>query len=467
MAQQFGAITDNSILYHVSSRTIGIGELGGKVIHARALGQREHGVCRTFGLCGAAGYLALTTPTMSTRNGDHVKLRDGWLYLITCSTHFTMMLVVFAVSRELAEEGRGLAFMGLTGAVIAASLAVSCLLGGRLSDRFGRRRLIIFGCVLMIVVPPIAGARWYLLAYLLAGIGGGAIFPALTAWLTSGTSPRSNWSRVSGRLVVFCVAWNLGILSAQITGGILYDIDRLAPFIAAMLVGLVNLGAAIMASPIPLIHPDFDIDEHGDHFDHRARSATFARLAWIANLAGAFSMSMVLHLLPRLVVDIGIPPDAHGFMLATMRLLVMGVYLLMYGLNFWHHRFSTALVSQLIAVLGLTLIALAGNAPILWLGLAGLAQLMGYNYFASLYYTTSGSTEEQRGAATGIHEATIAAGFTLGSTIGGLVGQHTDLRAPYALSAAVILALALVQLTVYLRRNRVLGVLTIHDSRNS
>ena len=32
---------------------------------------------------------------------------------------------------------------------------------------------------------------------------------------------------------------------------------------------------------------------------------------------------------------------------------------------------------------------------------------------------------------------------------------------------ALILALALVQLTVYLRRNHVLGVLTIHDSRNS
>ncbi len=79
-------------------------------------------------------------------------------------------------------------------------------------------------------------------------------------------------------------------------------------------------------------------------------------------------------------------------------------------------------------------------------GLVGLAQLVGYNYFASLYYSTTGVTEERRGTASGIHEFTLSIGFAAGAMGGGFLGHFAGNRAPYRLAAAFILVLLIVQL---------------------
>ena len=80
------------------------------------------------------------------------------------------------------------------------------------------------------------------------------------------------------------------------------------------------------------------------------------------------------------------------------------------------------------------------------MGLVSLAQLMGYNYFASLYYSTTGVTEERRGAASGMHEFTLSVGFAAGAAGGGMFGQFFGIRAPYQLAAAFIFALLILQL---------------------
>ena len=190
------------------------------------------------------------------------------------------------------------------------------------------------------------------------------------------------------------------------------------------------------------------------NLEHRANSAIFSRLAWQANLGGAFAISMMFHLFPLLMVELEIPAREHGSLLALNRTVVILTYLLMYRVQVWHHRFFTAALSQILAVVCLLVLAAADSRLDVIIGLVGLAQLLGYNYFASLYYSTTGASEEQRGAASGMHEFTLAVGIAAGATIGGLVDQFGSSRAPYQLAAFVILFMLLVQTLSLLRINR-------------
>jgi hypothetical protein len=95
------------------------------------------------------------------------------------------------------------------------------------------------------------------------------------------------------------------------------------------------------------------------------------------------------------------------------------------------------------------------NALTCWrigLGLAAINLLRGYNYVASLYYSTAGGGPKRQGLASGIHEATLALGFAMGSIAGGLFAWVAEAfsdvlpplliqRSPYVLAIAAIVVL--------------------------
>jgi MFS family permease len=197
-----------------------------------------------------------------------------------------------------------------------------------------------------------------------------------------------------------------------------------------------------------------DISYSAEHSNLQGISSAFARLSWIANLAGTFAISMIIHLFPRLAVDLSVPADYHGSMLAGARLVTIATYLLMHHSHFWHYRFSTSLVAQFIAVGGLALLIVADTIPELALALAAISLLGGYNYFASIYYSSTGGTDEKRGFASGMHEATLGVGIAAGSFFGGLFGTFSGKRGPYILALAVFLFLIAVQIIIYLRHVR-------------
>ena len=376
-----------------------------------------------------------------------MQLKRRMAYLIPWLTDFAGMLVIFTVGRDMAETNRSFLEMGLIGAIASLALGASSLVCGHLSDRFGRRRLIVVGSILVSISCALAWLRYYTLTYAVLGIGSGMIYPALVSWLTQGRRSAQAASSISRALIVFCLAWNLGMMAGQFFGGWLFEIDRLWPLRAAFGLAVVNLLAiTVMHRPDPTGSEPIHCDQL---LSRAALAGAFARLAWIANIGGAFSMSMVLHLFPKLAVSLHVPAEQHGTIVATMRLAVIGVYLLMHRVSFWHFRVTTALISQGIAAAGMVLLSFATTIAQLWLALVALAQLCGYNYFASLYYSTSGSTDAHRGAASGIHEATLALGFAAGSAVGGAIGQWFGAQAPYGFAAALIVVLACVQMRMY------------------
>ena len=372
---------------------------------------------------------------------------------------FALFTLVFAVGRHLADGNAGLLKMGVMGAGFFGALGVSGLVFGRLSDRFGRRRVLTAGSLFLIITLvgnalTIADGEVLYTWYWLSGLAVGAVYPPAYSWLSETDDAKPEARRIGRTIIWFCLSWNLGIISGQIAGGWLYPFAVVAPVYLGIVLAVINFVLWQIAASMrrgngaPARAPAVSRTED------QLLSRQFVKLAWLANLGGAFSMTMIFHLFPQVAVELGVPPGKHGLIVGITRFITICTYLLMWRFSFWHLRFATALGSQLLAVAGMITIALAAKPIWLVAGLVGLAQLTGYNYFASLYYATHGSTDEQRGTASGLHEATLAIGFAAGSAIGGWVGHHTTSRAPFVLGATVIAGLAIIQCAIYWFRVR-------------
>jgi MFS family permease len=372
------------------------------------------------------------------------------LYVICVLTDFASFVVIFAVSRGLAESHVETWYLGMVGAGISFAAGIASALGGLLAHRFDGRVVFLAGASLIVqgvAVCALTEPRSYLFLanYWLVGVGLGFLYPVLIGWLNQGDDPHTNHSGVSRTLIVFCIAWNIGMMSGQLTAGSLFSRGPHWIYGTALAAALVNFLLAVIAVrrvvPLSLSLSSSTPPEP----TALELAAGFKRLSWIGNLGGVFGGSMVIHLLPDLAVSIGVQPENHGVLLACWRVVIIATYLLMHLSAFWHYRLSASLGSQFLAVVGLVVIARAESAETLLIGLALLGQLVGYNYFSSLYYSTAGSSHESRALAAGIHEATLAFGMAIGTIAGGLLGSWVNHRMPYMMAAGVVVVLMALQ----------------------
>lgn len=380
------------------------------------------------------------------------------LYLITLVTDFAGILVVFTVSRHLAEQNASSIFIGSIGALYAAAATVSNAFAGPLADRLGLRLVAVTGATMLLAAVGALVALnplgWpYFAAYALSAAALGLIYPPVISWLAQGRTDKSLRRAYFG----FCIAFNVGVLSGQMAGGWLFEGGGAAwPLLAALLLVAFNLVLMLCAKRPPASNGEARSDKVETPPPEQALSATFARLCWIANFGGTFAFSIVIYLFPKLSVALGVPAGEHGMLLGLSRMVGLSTFCLMYLSTFWLHRFSVALVSQALGILGLVGLATAQSQLSLLLGLAGLSVLVGYNYYAGLYYSTAGRPDEQKSSGGGIHEATLALGLAGGSLCGGAAGSYGGDRAPFWLAAGVLTVLAVVQIVLY-RRSRISG----------
>ncbi|MEE3286115.1 MAG: hypothetical protein VX311_16150, partial [Planctomycetota bacterium] len=148
---------------------------------------------------------------------------------------------------------------------------------------------------------------------------------------------------------------------------------------------------------------------------------------------------------PRLAVSLEIPAQDHGVVLGVGRAAVMGVYCLMHVVPAWHHRFRYSAMAQLLGLGGMVLVCVGRTSVALALGVVLLSVLLGYNYFASLYYNRVGHDDRRKGAAFGLNEAFLSLGAGGGSLLGGWAATEWGQRAPFQLAAVLIAAALVVQ----------------------
>ena len=377
------------------------------------------------------------------------------LYLITYLSDFSFFLVIFTVSRDLAEMNTSLLKMGIIGGGCSLAYAISSLIFGSLSDRLGRRRIIFVGLILTLLnslgcffLNPVN--QIYFLFYWGFSASIGLIYSPLIAWLNQDQDSHAKSFLIQKSLIRFCFSWNMGLICGQLTGGFFFPFGRQWPLFLAVILILAKI-ILLTFSGKCLLLAQKSKDTKDINIESREVAKGFTTLSWLSNLSGAFSMSMIIHLFPMLAVSLNIPSQLHGSILASMRLTALLTYFLMYRSQFWHYRYSFSIMIQFIGIVGLVFIIKANTLWTLIVGLSGVALLTGYNYFSGLYYSSASRSDASRGFSCGMHEATLGLGFAAGAIGGGFVGSLAGTRSPYQLGILVILVLMIIQLIIYFR----------------
>lgn len=400
-----------------------------------------------------------------SQNWDMKIPRASTLYLISGLTDYSLTMFIFTVTRHSAEVGATLFELGILGAAFSLTFAVTGPTAGRISDAWGRQRVVILGACIQIIVLTISSwvlASWslgqsYSSLYFLSGIAGlavGMIYPPVIALLTEGKSPALQEAKISQALFRFCIAWNLGMILGQTTAGWLFSINHALPLAVGAFPMMVVVGLALKRRESQSQNAETPVERSSSHLLTPPPARTFVYMGWTANLAGAFSVSTILYLFPHLTAQLGISAVVHGIMLAIHRMTVMLIYWLMYVVTFWRYRLSTSLLAHSFAIVGLCWLALGNTVPALTTGLILVSVLVGANYFASLFYSTTGFEDRRKGMASGMHMSSLGIGFGAGGILGGILGTWLGSRVPYYFCALVLGLSATAQITIYLFARR-------------
>jgi MFS family permease len=369
------------------------------------------------------------------------------LYAASLLMDMSVAGVMFAVSRRAAELGASAGALGLLASAWLGPYVVVSLVSGRLSDRWGRRRVALIGpvvtCVITVLCAFITDVNWLVAITAVFGLGLGCYWPPLMAWITDGAIG----AELHRRLTRFGVAWNIGLfLGFGLTGYVFKHWPVLAFILPAsallLIVALLLLakpGAASSSAQIA-----------ATALERPPAGRGFRKTGWLANFGVQLATAGATAIFPQLATHLGIAADAHGGLLAVARAAALTMIIALQLLTFWHSRLWPLWLAQALCVGAVASLGWLSHAGIFIVAFAAMGAVTGYSYQASIYFTLDEMNE--RGKGTGFHEAFLASGMLIGPVLGGWAGNAFGLRAPYfACAAALVLGLA-AQVAVVLRQ---------------
>lgn len=344
--------------------------------------------------------------------------------------------------------------IGLLVAVYSAAQLLFSPLWGRLSDRFGRRPILIIGLVGSAVSYLIFGyARSLLVLFIsriMAGVGGANI-PVAQAYIADITDPEDR----AGSMGLIGAAFGLGFIFGPALGGLLAPISLEAPGVAAAALCFGNAILAVFWLPESL--PE---DQRGRLAKEEGRTAAPVTLR---DLRLALSSPAVLHLLllsflvtlsfssmhptfPLFAeLRLGVGERTVGYLFAFMGV----VSAIMQGglVRQLVPRLGEANLVRLSAlpfVAGFLVIASATAMPVLLLGLGLLALGFGGMTPSLVSLLSQVAADELQGGVLGVGQSVGALARIVGPVTAGFVFDVLGPAAPYWLVGAGVGAAALV-----------------------
>ncbi len=357
--------------------------------------------------------------------------------------------VIIAVPLFAISLGASVFALGMLGSTLSLSGLSLYFLFGKLSEKWGRKSLVMLGFTIYIVVflllsyPSLALYRLYLFMALL-GMGGAMIWPTMEAWIAEIETEEP----LNKKVGLFNVSWSGGMVIGPLLGGILFEIKPRLPFYFALAISVFIFLILLWRTSVIGSTIKSTTSFHTNSLSEEAsiRSSLYTTLSRIAAFTTALSVGTIRYIFPRLGTQLGISPSFLGFLMLVFSFSQMLTFYILGIIHRWHYRILPLIFFQLVVLIGLVIVYMTCSFPLFFLAFIFIGIGMGMVISSSLFYSINAL--DQRGPRSAIHETIFGSGLFVGSLMGGVIAQKFSLRAPYLVVAVIILAGILIQVLV-------------------
>ena len=324
--------------------------------------------------------------------------------------------------------------LGLVGTFASLVHMSMAHLMGRLSDRLGRRRLIISApliflvtCLLMTHVREV----WIILALsIVNGLCLSIYWPSLQAWIAD----RQTGSGLARDIGDFNLSWTAATLAGPILSGALYSLYAGLPFLVAAGIALMLFLLVFTTVHERELSSTEKVERQDREASHWHRRFLFA--AWVANFASWFILGNARYQFPKLARELNLPPHLIGLLIGFLGFALFSSFFLLRRTDRWHFRGTFLFGAQALGLVGISLIVVSSRPALFASAFAMIGLCCSMTYYSSLYYSVH--LLKKKGKGSGLHESILGGGAVLGPVLGGVAAQYAGLRAPYVLCAAVL-----------------------------
>lgn len=395
--------------------------------------------------------------------------RGYWLLWVgTLINRLGGFVVPFLTLYLTGQRGVAVSQAALVVSLLGAGSFISQLTGGELTDRLGRRPMMLasfFITPVFMLLLGLARSLWLIAACtFLLGFFTDLYRPAVSAAVADLVEPQA---RTRGYGYIYW-AINLGAAIAPVAAGFLADYSYLALFIAdaatTLIFGLLVFVGFRETRPAEAAH-------HAAHAGLRERYRQLGRapvlllFAFITLFFGmVYTQGYVA--LPLDMASHGLGPSQYGLALAVNGFLIILTTIPVSNMAARWPRFPTMAMAAVFLGLGFGFTALASTLPLFMLSVAiwTLGEIAGTSVAPTIIADLS--PVELRGLYQGIFGASWGLAFFIGPLLGGWVYQKFGPNVLWAASLAIGLMLCLAYLALGRRagsRHTSTGALAMED----
>ncbi|MBE0477836.1 MFS transporter [Candidatus Aerophobetes bacterium] len=367
------------------------------------------------------------------------------LYFIPFLADMVMGTVMISVPLLAIFLGASSVTLGFLGFVPGAVFVSLCFIFGKLSERYQRKNLLIFGLFFYILSSLVLCLTFRIyqlyISMAITGVAAAMFWPTLEAWIAEIKSKRP----LARRMGAFNVSWSTGQTLGPLVGGVLFGVAMKLPFYFTLFVSLCGFFIFLWRGPKVTLSTTVEplLKDFSPHLP------LYTNLSRLANFTLWFSLGIIRYIFPKLGTSLGISPSFLGFLMFS---LFLSQTLTFYGLgkvHSWHYTIFPLILFQALALTGLVIILMSSSLALFFPAFVCMGLGTGMTHTSSLFYSVNSPL--QKGPRAAIHETILGVGALLGPLVGGIVAQNFSLRAPYLMAALVVGTGMIAQILVSVR----------------
>ena len=343
-----------------------------------------------------------------------------------------LLLPIFSIHARGLPGGEQAFLVGLTLGIFNIVQACFHIPLGRLSDRIGRKPVVLWGLSLFIAGALISAAKDDLLWIAIgrAVMGAGAISAAVSAWVADLTREQVRTRAMA--LVGGSIALSFA-LSLVIAAPIYRVISLSGMFVVLAILGVIAM--LVTYYVLPSTHPEVQVQQ-------ASLKEVFFRPELMRLNVGVFILNAtqvaMFLVVPRLLVEAGLPLSSHWEIYLPIVLLsfVLMAPAIIYGEK--KQKLRTVLLAAIVLLLIAEWIFTQANS-VMTIATALLVYFVGFNLLEALQPSlVSRFAKESKGTALGIYNTTQSIGLFSGAVVGGyFMDSHGNLSV-FAMGAVLL-----------------------------